>query len=164
MLSLYSINVANLDHKIDYIVIIIDYFRKKHNPLKSIIIDYNGLLSKHFLQNHLQNCNISALLTAYSQSKLNRIKPLPNLPPSVFAQTPSPDSLTFIPTPTPMFVKVTSNPPPQVTVPTSLLTIFNGDGVGSLLGCSGYPPAHIKGGRMVVVVNWQRGGGGLWGV
>ena len=28
MLSLYAIIVANLNHKIDYIFIIIDYFRK----------------------------------------------------------------------------------------------------------------------------------------
>ena len=101
-------------------------------------MDYNLYT---FLQNQF------AIFLRYSRATRNlnliELTPSPLVPQSAFAQTPSPHSPTLIPTPTPMFAKVYPQPPPHVTVPPVFFTIFNEDGGGSILSCSGYPPAHI---------------------
>ena len=94
-----------------YIIISYNPFKILYNWLYRIII------YTLFCKIICKTCNISALLTAYSQSKRNQINPLPSLPPSAFGQTPYPHSNTFIPMPTPMFAKVYPNPPPKLQPP-----------------------------------------------
>ena len=113
-----------------YIIVCYNPFKILYNWLYRIII------YTFFCKIICKTCNISALLTAYSQSKRNQINPLPSLPPSAFAQTPYPHSITFISMPTPMFAKVYPNPPPKLQPPPPVCLPFStetGEGVYSVV-------------------------------
>ena len=100
-------------------------------------MDYN--LQIFFCKIICKTCNISALLTAYSQSKPNRNNPLPTLPPPLcVCLNTLPHYLTFIPPPTSMFAKVyPQNPPPKPQSPQFVyyfqLSTGTGEGVYSVV-------------------------------